>query len=130
MLGIIIGVAAVIAMIAIGGGAQARVREQMKSLGSNLMLVLPGLDHRRRAPGRGAAQTLTEEDALRSRSRSRGAGRRAVAARHRPGGGRQPELVDPVLRHHQRLPEARDWPLPPGATFEPADEIAARARWR
>ena len=42
MLGIIIGVAAVITMIAIGGGAQARVEEQMKSLGTNVMLVLPG----------------------------------------------------------------------------------------
>ena len=42
MLGIIIGVAAVITMIAIGGGAQKRVEEQIKSLGTNIMLVLPG----------------------------------------------------------------------------------------
>ncbi|HXF46803.1 MAG TPA: ABC transporter permease, partial [Burkholderiaceae bacterium] len=37
MLGMIIGVAAVIAMIAIGSGAQQRVREQIKNLGSNLI---------------------------------------------------------------------------------------------
>ena len=42
MLGIIIGVAAVITMIAIGTGAQQRVEEQIKSLGSNLMMILPG----------------------------------------------------------------------------------------
>src|SRR5215208_4829609 len=42
MLGIIIGVGAVITMIAVGKGATDRVQEQMKGLGSNIMLVLPG----------------------------------------------------------------------------------------
>ena len=42
MLGIIIGVGAVITMIAVGRGATDRVQEQMKGLGSNIMLVLPG----------------------------------------------------------------------------------------
>ena len=42
MLGIIIGVAAVITMIAVGQGATDRVQEYMKVLGSNIMLVLPG----------------------------------------------------------------------------------------
>ena len=42
MLGIIIGVAAVITMIAVGSGATQRVQEQMKGLGSNIMLVIPG----------------------------------------------------------------------------------------
>ena len=42
MLGIIIGVAAVIVMIAVGNGAQARVEEQIKSLGSNIIMVLSG----------------------------------------------------------------------------------------
>ena len=42
MLGIIIGVAAVITMIAVGSGATKRVQEQMKGLGSNIMLVIPG----------------------------------------------------------------------------------------
>ena len=64
MLGIIIGVGAVITMIAIGGGAQQRVEEQLKSLGSNVMLVLPG---GRTASGvrlgAQSGQGLTEEDA-------------------------------------------------------------------
>ena len=42
MLGIIIGVGAVIAMVSVGAGAQARVAEQIRSLGSNLILILPG----------------------------------------------------------------------------------------
>ena len=42
MLGIIIGVGAVITMIAIGSGAQARVEEQIKALGTNLIIVTPG----------------------------------------------------------------------------------------
>ncbi|HKS42847.1 MAG TPA: ABC transporter permease, partial [Blastocatellia bacterium] len=42
MLGIIIGVGAVIAMVAVGSGAQARVAEQIQSLGSNLIIVMSG----------------------------------------------------------------------------------------
>ncbi|MDP1654968.1 MAG: ABC transporter permease [Hylemonella sp.] len=64
MLGIIIGVAAVITMIAVGSGATARVQEQMKGLGSNVMLVVPG--SLSAAGVRQAAQTrsrFTEEDA-------------------------------------------------------------------
>ena len=64
MLGMIIGVAAVIAMLAIGGGAQERVRDQLKNLGSNLMLIIPGSTTASGVRlGTGAAQTLTEEDA-------------------------------------------------------------------
>jgi putative ABC transport system permease protein len=42
MLGIIIGVGAVIAMIAVGSGASARIAEQISSIGSNLLIILPG----------------------------------------------------------------------------------------
>ena len=41
-LGIIIGVAAVIAMVAIGEGAKQRVAESFASMGSNVLIVLPG----------------------------------------------------------------------------------------
>ena len=64
MLGIIIGVAAVITMIALGRGATERVQAQMKGLGSNIMLVLPGgvtAGGVRRGAQNG--QALTEEDA-------------------------------------------------------------------
>jgi len=42
MLGIVIGVGAVITMVAVGSGAQARVAEQIQSLGSNMIIVLSG----------------------------------------------------------------------------------------
>ena len=42
MLGILIGVAAVIAMLALGGGARASIRERLSSLGSNLLMVRAG----------------------------------------------------------------------------------------
>jgi macrolide transport system ATP-binding/permease protein len=42
MLGILIGVAAVIAMLALGRGAKQAVEEQLSSLGSNLLIVMPG----------------------------------------------------------------------------------------
>ena len=64
MLGIIIGVAAVITMVAVGSGAQARVKQQISSLGSNLMILIPGtLLQSGVRLGAGNAQSLTEEDA-------------------------------------------------------------------
>ena len=64
MLGIIIGVAAVIVMIAVGGGAQARVEEQIRSLGSNLLLILSGTTTAGGVRmGFGSNLTISEDDA-------------------------------------------------------------------
>ena len=64
MLGIIIGVAAVIVMIAVGNGAQARVEEQIKSLGSNIIMVMSGsMTSGGARGGSGSQQTIYEEDA-------------------------------------------------------------------
>ncbi|MEK7879612.1 MAG: ABC transporter permease, partial [candidate division NC10 bacterium] len=64
MLGIIIGVGAVIAMVAVGAGAQARVAEQIQSLGSNLMVILSGSTTSGGIRmGHGTQLTITEEDA-------------------------------------------------------------------
>ena len=64
MLGIIIGVGAVIAMVAVGAGAQARVAEQIQSLGSNLIIVLSGsVTASGVRMGQGSQLTITEEDA-------------------------------------------------------------------
>jgi len=63
MLGIIIGVAAVIAMVAVGSGAEQRIREQIASIGSNVIIVLSGsITSSGIRMGTGNAQTLTEED--------------------------------------------------------------------
>lgn len=64
ILGIVIGVAAVIAMIAVGSGAEVRIREQIASIGSNVIIVLSGsVTSSGIRLGTGNAQTLTEEDA-------------------------------------------------------------------
>jgi putative ABC transport system permease protein len=65
MLGIIIGVGAVIAMVGVGAGAQARVAQQIQSLGSNLIIVLSGSTTSGGIRlGQGSQLTITEEDSL------------------------------------------------------------------
>jgi len=65
MLGIIIGIASVIAMTAIGQGAQKTVTQTIESLGANLIIVTPGAQRSFGGPNmsRGGAKTLTLEDA-------------------------------------------------------------------
>jgi putative ABC transport system permease protein len=63
MLGIIIGVGAVIAMVAVGQGAQSAVEAQIASLGTNVIMVIPGATMQGGvSSGAGAASTLKEED--------------------------------------------------------------------
>lgn len=63
MLGIIIGIAAVIAMMAVGSGASYVISQQIASIGSNIILVLPGsTTSGGLRTGSGGAQTLTSDD--------------------------------------------------------------------
>ena len=65
MLGIIIGVAAVIAMLAIGQGAQFSVEQQISSLGTNVLIVFPGSQNTGGIRGgAGSNTTLTEDDCI------------------------------------------------------------------
>ncbi|MDD5712197.1 MAG: ABC transporter permease [Smithellaceae bacterium] len=64
MLGIIIGVSAVIIMLAVGKGASDRISKQISSIGSNLIMVLPGsTTSGGMRMGSGTQQTLTQDDA-------------------------------------------------------------------
>jgi putative ABC transport system permease protein len=64
LLGIIVGVAAVICMVSVGLGAQAEVAEKIRTLGANLLLVRPGAQTQGGVRlEAGTRQTLTEEDA-------------------------------------------------------------------
>ncbi len=64
MLGIIIGIAAVIAMVAIGSGASKIISDQIASVGSNILLVLPGSrTSGGLRMGHGSTPTLTHDDA-------------------------------------------------------------------
>src|SRR5438105_5271998 len=63
MLGIIIGVGAVIALVSIGQGAQAMIQDQINGMGTNMMFIMPGnVFFGGASLGAGAASTLTEED--------------------------------------------------------------------
>jgi len=63
MLGIIIGIAAVIAMMAVGSGASYVISQQIASIGSNIILVIPGsTTSGGLRTGSGGAQTLTSDD--------------------------------------------------------------------
>ncbi|TSA56383.1 FtsX-like permease family protein [bacterium] len=65
ILGIVIGVGSVVAMISIGQGTQVSIEESIQSMGSNLLMVSPGVQ---RGPGtqvssgRGSAQSITIDD--------------------------------------------------------------------
>jgi putative ABC transport system permease protein len=65
MLGIIIGVAAVIALMGVGRGASAAIDSQINSMGTNLLFVSPGSTSQSGVrTAQGSAQTLTYDDAL------------------------------------------------------------------
>ena len=62
-LGIIVGIAAVIAVVAIGNGASLSMKDQINTMGDNLVMVFPGsLNQGGVRMGMGGAQTLTEGD--------------------------------------------------------------------
>jgi len=129
MLGIIIGVGAVIAMVAVGQGATDRVKEQMQALGSNIMLVVPGgVSQAGVRLGAQTRQRLTEEDALAigleipevqvAAPTSRATGQ-VVWGNSNWG--------TTVMGVNNEYLEARDWPLRSGRVFDMA-ELAGSAK--
>ncbi len=129
MLGIIIGVGAVIAMVAVGQGATDRVQEQMQALGSNIMLVVPGgVSQAGVRLGAQTRQRLTEEDALAigleipevqvAAPTSRATGQ-VVWGNSNWG--------TTVMGVNNEYLEARDWPLRSGRVFDTA-ELAGSAK--
>ena len=106
MLGIVIGVAAVIAMVAVGSGAQSQVAEQIRSLGANLLLVQPGSASEGAVPS-GRRLAAQPDRRGRRRHRSRGAWRRCRRPdrrRQRAPRAWQPQLVLAGRWGHARLP--------------------------
>jgi putative ABC transport system permease protein len=127
MLGIIIGVSAVIAMIAIGSGAKAQIQEQISSMGSNLIIVLSGsATSGGFRMGSGSVPTLTVDDS------------KAIAAECSAVKYAAPNLqgVTQVVFGNQNwstitigsIPEAlliREWPVVRGRSFIQADVDSA-----
>ena len=127
MLGIIIGVAAVIAMVSIGQGADAAVQQQIRALGTDLLMVVPGATTAAGVrSGWGGVSTLTSADA------------RAIA--------RECPAVDRITYFRRQIVQVaygnqnwstmaqgatpaffavREWPLAAGAYFTERDEETA-----
>jgi putative ABC transport system permease protein len=123
MLGIVIGVAAVIAMVAIGSGARNLVDQQIRSLGANLAIVTPGNVTQGGARlGAGAASSLTDEDAHAIRNEVDG----VIAAAPFVQGGTQ--VVAGGSNWGTRIYgvdldwfSAREWDIATGRGFDPEE---------
>ena len=126
MLGIIIGVAAVIVMIAVGAGAQQRVKEQIASLGSNLLLILSGSSTSSGVrSGFGMTPTISEDDAL---AIAREIPETMSAAQLRGTaqvvwGNQNWSTV--IFGASQDYLEIRQWQLSGGRAFDAADQAGA-----
>jgi putative ABC transport system permease protein len=128
-LGIIIGVAAVIAMVSIGNGAKSQVEAQIASLGQNIITVFPGTSSSGGMRGGwGSASSLTVEDMLAVRNEVAGAVAVSPEIRDRmqvlaSGMNWNTSIsgVDPSVL------DIRSWPMADGAMFSEAD-VRANAK--
>jgi putative ABC transport system permease protein len=127
MLGIIIAVAAVVSTVSLGQGARAKVAKQMASLGSNLLMVVPGsMMNRGAATGAGATQTLTLDD---GRAVERELSHVVAAAAPVNRQGAQVVYGDmnwftQVIGSTGSYLQVRQWPLAAGESFGREEEAA------
>jgi len=131
MLGIIIGVAAVIAMVSIGQGASASVQAQIESIGTNLLFVSAGAQNVggvRSGTGDTGTNTLTVDDldAIKREVPSVSMVTPNVNARSQLVAGNM-NWNTSVTGVSEQYPEIRKWPVASGSFFTDADvRTAAR----
>jgi putative ABC transport system permease protein len=126
-LGIIIGVAAVIAMVSIGNGAKAQVEQQIASLGENVILIFSGsVTSSGIRTGWGSAGTLKIEDAEAIRREVPGviAVSEEVISTRQVSAGNQ-NWFTRVYGESPEYFDIRQWPLSEGAIFTPQDVRSA-----
>jgi len=127
MLGIFIGVAALITMVAVGQGANAAVAAQMEALGTNMIVVLPGATHAggvRGGFGSASILTVSDADAIRKEATAvanvsyqiRGAGQIQY------GGQNWNTGIQGVTPAYFSI---RRWPVAAGRSLTQQDETAA-----
>jgi putative ABC transport system permease protein len=127
-LGVIIGVAAVVATVSIGTGAQQSVAAQVQALGTNLLTIFPGQAGQFGVTVGSQVQTLKYEDGLAIKADVGAV--EDVAAEY----GRAAQVVSgnqntytQVLGETPNFPEVRNWPAIAG-TFLTDDDLKQRAR--
>jgi putative ABC transport system permease protein len=127
-LGLIIGVAAVIVMVALGNGARASIESQIKSAGTNIITVNAGAGFGPVRGGAGATTTLTVDDAETIR-------RQVPGVRYlSPGLNTRSQIIaehanwnTQVQGTSAELPQIRSWPMQFGLFFTDGDvERAAK----
>ena len=127
MLGMIIGVAAVIAMVALANGARSTIENQIKSAGTNLITVMAGNFMAGGVHmGSGAANTLRVEDAIAIRDEVPGVQYLAIGVSSRS------QIIAGNMNWNSRvsgtdvdLPMIRSWPVQFGAFFTSQDVNSA-----
>ncbi|MDB6028648.1 MAG: multidrug transporter substrate-binding protein [Verrucomicrobiales bacterium] len=123
MLGIIIGVGAVIAMVSIGNGAKAQVEAQIASLGQNVILIFSGSQTRGGVhSGWGSAGTLTIEDATgiqREVSEVQAVSPELRSAAQVAAGNQN--WMTSILGEGEDYLDIRQWPLVSGSMFTGQD---------
>ena len=131
MLGVIIGVSAVIAMVSIGQGAQASVQAQIESIGTNLLFVSAGAQNVggvRSGTGDTGTNTLTVEDldAIKREVPSVSIVTPSINARSQLVSGNA-NWNTAVTGVSEQYPDVRKWPVQTGEFFSEADvRTAAR----
>jgi putative ABC transport system permease protein len=123
MLGIVIGVAAVIVMVAIGQGAQASIQKQINNLGTNMIVVMPGSSAAGGvSQGAGTFNRLTPQDAekLKREATMLSAVSPVIFSRTQAisGQGNWRTTVNGVSTEYQAI---RDWDIESGAFFSESD---------
>jgi putative ABC transport system permease protein len=127
MVGIVIAVAAVIATVALGAGAQAKVAREMATLGSNMLTISPGaMSSRGASTGAGAVQTLTLEDG-RAIERELAARVASVAPLNKIGAQvvyGDVNWFTSIVGSTSAYLHVRDWPLAEGEPFGKEEEAS------
>jgi putative ABC transport system permease protein len=122
-LGMIIGVGAVIAMVAIGEGAKARVRESFAAMGSNLFIVIPGVYTTGGVSGgSGSRPTVTWDDLLAIQSEIPAVRHAAPALRSNAQIiADDKNYASPIMGTIAEYFEIRNWPIEKGAGMSELD---------
>ncbi|MCM2458796.1 FtsX-like permease family protein [Rhizobium sp. CG4] len=121
VLGVVIGVAAVIAMVTVGNGTTAQVKSELSRLGTNMLFVRPG----QFGPGRASTEAKRFNDNDVQAMRDQISGLRAVAPVNRSTataifGGKNHSSSALGTTNDYLI--AQDWPLSLGRDFTPAEE--------
>ena len=128
MLGIVIGVGAVIVMVAVGHGARSRIEQQVQSLGTNMIVITPGSTQQGGvSQGAGTIARLTLQDAekLKREGTLLSAVSPVIFTRSQLIGpqGNWRAMINGVAVDYQAI---RDWPAEAGVFFSEADVRSIR----